>query len=166
MIWQAICWIRAAGRISNLPAIAETEHDVPTGPGRVHRRRVGDLLHPEREPQLVLDEAKREMGSMAFAAQYQQQPVAEEGNVVRWSWFRVYDDPPQRMAGDEILVSWDTALSEKELASYSAAIVVQVRGETVYVLDVVRDDSNIRICDDALLKSIESGVMHVTAMRS
>ena len=123
----------------NLPAIAETEHDVPTGPGRVHRRRVGDLLHPEREPQLVLDEAKREMGSMAFAAQYQQQPVAEEGNVVRWSWFRVYDDPPQRMAGDRILVSWDTALSEKELASYSAAIVVQVRGETVYVLDVVRE---------------------------
>ena len=87
----------------NLPAIAETEHDVPIGPGRMHRRRVGDLLHPEREPQLVLDEAKREMGSMAFAAQYQQQPVAEEGNVVRWSWFRVYDEPPQRMAGDQII---------------------------------------------------------------
>ncbi len=29
-------------------------------------------------------------------------------------------------------------MSEKDLASYSAAVVVQVRGETVYVLDVVR----------------------------
>src|SRR3974390_2316675 len=50
-----------------LPAIAESDHEVPIGPRRVHRRKVRDLLHPAREPQLVLDEAKREMGSMAFA---------------------------------------------------------------------------------------------------
>ena len=93
----------------------------------------------EREPQSVLDEAKYEMGSMAFAAQYQQEPVIEDGNLIKWSWFRFYDEPPQRMAGDKIIVSWDTALSEKELASYSVAVVVQVRGETVYVLDVIRE---------------------------
>ena len=46
--------------------------------------------------------------------------------------------PPQRIAGDKIIVSWDTALSEKELASYSAAVVLMVRGETVYLLDVFR----------------------------
>jgi hypothetical protein len=66
----------------SLPAIAETEHDVAIGPGRVYRRKVGEVLHPDREPQSVLDEAKYEMGSMAFAAQYQQQPVAEDGNLV------------------------------------------------------------------------------------
>jgi predicted phage terminase large subunit-like protein len=75
---------------------------------------------------------------MAFAAQYQQEPVIEDGNLIKWSWFRFYDDPPQRMAGDKIIISWDTALSEKELASYSVAVVAQVRGETVYVLDVIR----------------------------
>ena len=123
----------------NLPAIAESEHDVPIGPGRVHRRRPGDLLHADREPQLVLDEAKSEMGSMAFSAQYQQEPVTEDGNLVKWSWFRFYDEAPQRMRGDKIIISWDTAQSEKELASYSVAVVVQVRGETVYVLDVIRE---------------------------
>jgi predicted phage terminase large subunit-like protein len=123
----------------NLPAIAETEHDVAIGPGRVYRRKMGEVLHPEREPQSVLDEAKYEMGSMAFAAQYQQQPVAEDGNLVKWSWFRFYDQPPQRMPRDKIIVSWDTALSEKELASYSVAVVLQVRGETVWVLDVIRE---------------------------
>ena len=123
----------------NLPAIAESEHDVPIGPGRVHGRKLGELLHPEREPQSVLDEAKYEMGSMAFAAQYQQEPVIEDGNLIKWSWFRFYDAPPQRMAGDKIIVSWDTALSEKELASYSVALVAQVLGETVYVLDVIRE---------------------------
>ena len=41
--------------------------------------------------------------------------------------------------GDEIIVSWDTAMSEKDLASYSVVVVLQVRGEIVYVLDVVRE---------------------------
>jgi predicted phage terminase large subunit-like protein len=123
----------------NLHAIAESEHDVPISPGRLHHRSPGDLLHADREPQSVLDEAMSEMGSMAFAAQYQQEPVTEDGNLVKWSWFRFYDQVPQRMSGDKIIISWDTALSEKELASYSVAVVVQVRGETVHVLDVIRE---------------------------
>lgn len=122
----------------NLPAIAETEHDVAVGPGRVHHRKVGDLLHPEREPMSVLNEAKAQMGSLAFAAQYQQQPIAEDGNLVKWSWFRFYDQSPQPTADDKIIVSWDTASSSKELASYSAAVVLLVRGETVFVLDIIR----------------------------
>ena len=123
----------------NLPAIAENEHDIPIGSGRVHRRKLGDLLHADREPQSILDEARYEMGSMAFAAQYQQEPVTEDGNLVKWSWFPFYDEVLQRMPGDKIIVSWDTALSERDLASHSVGIVVQVRGETVWVLDIVRD---------------------------
>ena len=123
----------------NLPAIAESEHAVPIAPGRVHHRKPGEILHPEREPQPVLDEAKSEMGTMAFSAQYQQAPVAEDGNLVKWSWFRFFDDLPQRMRGDRIILSWDTAVSQKELASYSVAVVLQVRGESVYVLDLVRE---------------------------
>ena len=119
----------------NLPAIAEIDHDIPLGQGRYHHRKRGELLHPYREPLSVLDEAKREMGSMAFAAQYQQQPVMEDGNLIKWSWFRFYDQLPQRMTNDKIIVSWDTASSEKDLASYSVGIVLQVRGETAYVLD-------------------------------
>ena len=69
----------------NLPAIAESEFRIPLGPGRHHLRRVGDLLHPEREPREVLDEFKRSMGSLDFAAQYQQEPVAEGGNLIKWN---------------------------------------------------------------------------------
>src|SRR5262245_1900824 len=61
----------------NLPAIAEWEQSVPLGPARSHLRRTGDLLHPNRESRAVLDELKRSMGSLDFAAQYQQEPVAE-----------------------------------------------------------------------------------------
>jgi predicted phage terminase large subunit-like protein len=122
----------------NLPAIAEQEDLVELGPGRYHRRRAGDLLHPEREPQSVLDELKSSMGSLDFAAQYQQEPVAPEGNLIKWGWFQFYDEPPAWRPGDKIIVSWDTAMSGKELSSHSACVVLQVGGETVYILDVVR----------------------------
>jgi hypothetical protein len=123
----------------HLPAIAETQHRIPIGQGRVQLRRPGDLLHPERESRAVLDEFKRSMGSLNFAAQYQQQPVAEGGNLIKWDWFRFYQEPPAGQAGDRIIVSWDTAMSRKELSSYSACVVLQVKGETVYVLEVVRE---------------------------
>ena len=123
----------------NLPAIAECEYRIPLSPTREHLRRPGELLHPEREPQAALDELQRSMGSMNFAAQYQQQPVAEGGNLIKWAWFEFYDEPPVRQSRDRIIVSWDTAMSGKDLASYSACVVLQVRGETAYVLDVVRE---------------------------
>jgi predicted phage terminase large subunit-like protein len=123
----------------NLPAIAETEHKIPIGQRRFYLRRPGEVLHPEREPRAVLDEFKRSMGSLDFAAQYQQEPVAEGGNLIKWDWFKFYQEPPARQSGDRIIVSWDTAMSSKELSSYSACVVLQVKGETAYVLDVIRE---------------------------
>src|SRR6266702_1595525 len=123
----------------NLPAIAESEYRVQLSPVRYHLRRPSDLLHPEREPQVVLDEFKRSMGSLDFAAQYQQEPVAEGGNLIKWDWFQFYDKPPGRTPDDRIIVSWDTAMSSKELSSYSACVVLQIRGEIAWVLDVFRE---------------------------
>src|SRR4051812_1584412 len=92
---------------------------------RTHLRQAGDLLHPEREPQTVLNALKKSMGSMDFAAQYQQSPVIEGGNLIKWKWFARYDKLPDRKSTDRIVVSWDTASSAKELASYSACVVMQ-----------------------------------------
>ncbi len=78
----------------SLPAIAEIEQVVPLGPERLHYRKVGELLHPEREPRSVLEEFKRSMGSAEFAAQFQQQPVPPGGNLIKWAWFSFYDKPP------------------------------------------------------------------------
>ena len=123
----------------NLPAIAETKARIQLGPGRFHLRRIGDVLHPEREPRSVLDELRLSMGSADFNAQYQQQPVPPGGELIKWSWFPFYNDPPGWQPGDRIIVSWDTAMTAKDLSDYSACVVLQVRGETVYVLDVARE---------------------------
>jgi len=124
--------------ILNLPAIAETDQRIPVGPGRFHLFRAGEVLHPEREPRSVLDEIKRSMGSSDFAAQYLQDPVPLTGNMINWSWFRRYDQAPTIQPGDRLIVSWDTALTANELSDYSAAVVLLVRAQTAYVLDVVR----------------------------
>ena len=122
----------------NLPAIAEEHTMVPLGPGRHYLRRIGDLLHPQRESQKALDELKASMGSMEFSAQYQQSPVPLGGNLIKWSWFKSYRDAPAAQHGDKLIISWDTALSSSQLADYSACVVLLVRGESIFVLDVMR----------------------------
>jgi len=46
-------------------------------------RKPGTALHPARESREVLDGIKREIGSLAFSAQYQQRPIPMEGNLVK-----------------------------------------------------------------------------------
>jgi len=123
----------------NLPAIAETPQVTPLGLGRYHRRHTGNVLHPEREPLAMLEEMRRSMGSLDFAAQYQQEPVAPGGNLIQWSWFKVYDERPVLGPGDKIIVSWDTAVSASELADYSACVILQVKNGSAYVLEVIRE---------------------------
>ena len=125
--------------VLNLPAIAEYEQVIPLGHGRIMRRRPGNILHPEREPREVLTEIRAAMGSLDFAGQYQQEPVPPTGAMVNWSWFRHYNSPPEHLAGDRIILSWDTAQSVNELADYSVCVVLKIRGETAYVLDVLRE---------------------------
>ena len=42
-------------------------------------------------------------------------------------------------AGDNLIVSWDTAMTAGELSDYSACVVLHVKGENAFVLDVVRE---------------------------
>ncbi len=122
----------------NLPAIAEEESSVRLSATRSFRRRMGGLLHPERESQSALDELKASMGTMEFSAQYQQAPVPAGGNLIKWSWFKFYDRPPIPLPSDKVIISWDTALSSSQLADYSACVVLLVRHQSIYILDVIR----------------------------
>jgi hypothetical protein len=69
--------------VLNLPAIAQRSETYELGDGRTYRRQKGELLHPEHEPAHVLAELKREMGPIAFSAQYQQSPIPPGGTIIR-----------------------------------------------------------------------------------
>lgn len=126
----------------NLPAIAEMDEDIPIGSGRVHKRRIGDVLHPAREPRRILDSLKAVMGSAVFSAQYQQAPVPAHGNLVERGWLKYVAHPPERGPADRIVQSWDCASKDGVLNDYSVCITVLIRGRSINVLDVYRAKLN------------------------
>ena len=125
--------------VLSLPAIAEQEEKIEIGNGRYHVRRVGDLLHAEREPLSVLDSYRAQMGSEVFAAQYQQSPVPREGAMIKRKWARRYNLPPERDSSAMIIQSWDTAAKGGEHSNYSVCTTWQYQDNRYYLLDVYRE---------------------------
>lgn len=122
----------------NLPAIAEQETRVPVGRNVDHLRRVGDLLNPNRENLETLERQRRELGPAVFAAQYQQDPVAPEGNLLRWEWFRTYDEDVDRNNFQKIAQSWDTGMSAAPTSDFSVCTTWGYRAGRWFLLDVFR----------------------------
>src|SRR5215467_1147845 len=91
--------------VLNLPAIAQRNETYELGDGRSYDRQQGELLHPEQEPAHALAELRREMGPIAFSAQYQQSPIPPGGTIIKRKWLASYDEiRPQ--ADDRIIMSW------------------------------------------------------------
>ena len=122
-----------------LPAIADVEQAIPIGSGRTYLRKAGELLHPVRESKEVLDRIKLGLGSFNFSAQYQQCPVPPEGEIIKWEWFRSYDEPPARTADDRIVQSWDTASKAEEINDFSVCSTWLISGNDYYLIDVLRE---------------------------
>jgi Phage-related terminase len=121
--------------VASLPAIAEEDEEIPTGYGRIHYRRAGDVLHPEREPREVLESLRAQLGAEIFAAQYQQQPVAPGGLMIKRTWVRRYDQLPN--SGQKIQ-SWDVANKQGEENDYSVCTTWLVHENKYYLIDVLR----------------------------
>jgi predicted phage terminase large subunit-like protein len=66
-----------------------------------------------------LESLKAELPSSKWMAQYQQDPTAEEGALVKREWWKEweYQEPPHC---EFIIQSWDTAFLKSERADYSA----------------------------------------------
>ena len=78
--------------VLNLPAIAQRSQTYDLGGGRTYTRQQGELLHPAHEPVDALIELKREMGPIAFSAQYQQSPIPPGGTIIKRKWLTTYDE--------------------------------------------------------------------------
>ncbi len=122
----------------SIPAIAmeDCTYQLSDAPDHVHRRRAGDILHEARESYAELEATRRMQGSLVFSAQYQQEPVQLEGNIVRREWLRSYTTAPSSF--DFTLASWDTASTLSDTADYSVGTVWGAKGLDFYLLQVVR----------------------------
>lgn len=122
----------------SLSAIAEDRQTFQLDDKRTHTREVGDVLHPEREPQSVLAEIRKSMGSSNFAAQYQQNPVPPGGNLIKRDWVKRYEVRPPRTSPTLVIQSYDTASKAGEGNSWSACTTWYVIGYEYYLIDVWR----------------------------
>lgn len=129
---------RGGWEVLELPAIAETPQDIILPGNQVHRRLPGDVLHPEREPLEVLEKMRVELGTMGFAAQYQQNPIPMEGNYFKPSWIQLLDQMPLREFDDGVYQSWDMAMKDGESNDYSVCTTWLVKAKQYYLLDVWR----------------------------
>ncbi len=95
--WEHLC----------LPAVSTHPHSYNFG-SVTKFREAGELLHSERENIFLIERTKIELGSAAFAAQYQQQPLPDEGGMVKRKWLSRYSSLP--VIPEKIVQSWDTAI--------------------------------------------------------
>ena len=122
----------------NLPAVAQETLHIPIGDDHIHTFKSGQPLHPKRYNQKVLDQIKQDIGSYNYAAQYIQEPIPEQGNLIPIRHFKYFSVPPTRQPDDLILNVWDTASGQSENNDYSVGTIWLYRRNRFYLLDVIR----------------------------
>lgn len=95
----------------------------------------GALLWPDRFGREELDQLQQDLGSWAYAAQYQQRPVPEGGGIFKTEWWQYYDHLPEVIRE---VHSWDTAFKEKEENCYSVCIHIAECQEGYFLRNVWR----------------------------
>lgn len=120
-----------------VPALAEsrTIYNFPVS-GKTKIYSDGEILFPKREDVADIERQKRALGSIAFAAQYQQRPTPSEGAIIQKSWFKFYSETPARF--DEIMQSWDMSFKDSENSDYVVGQVWGRVGANKYLLAQVR----------------------------
>ncbi len=122
-----------------LPAIAVCDERFellkPLGNVRYLGRKAGEVLHPAQESRKAIEASRATLGTVLFSAQYQQNPIPPEGNLIKRSWLRDYegDIEPER-----IVQSWDVAATSNVNSDWSVCTTWLVKNRKYYLQDVLR----------------------------
>ncbi len=92
---------------------------------------------------------KREEDPVSFASQYQNDPLSEEGQIIKPDWITRADIPG---AFDEIAIGVDLAASRKESADYTALVVCGRAADKYYILDFIRGRWSLNTSIEELIK--------------
>lgn len=93
-------------------------------------RKPGDVLWPEKFPFDFLEEKRRRNPRM-FQSLYQLEPILSEGQIFKREWWRYYVERP---IFSKIIISYDTAVKEKETSDFTACTVWGVANNGYYLL--------------------------------
>jgi predicted phage terminase large subunit-like protein len=144
---------RGNWRHISLPLIAEEETTYHVG-GQLWIRRVGDVLLPERYPPQEIEKIRGERGAAIFATQYQQDPTASVGELIKPEHIRYFDVAPAEARS--ITISVDTATKTTPGSSYTVFLVIASDSRRHYVIDVLRQRLDQVQARDAAVRLIQS----------
>nr|HAQ93629.1 hypothetical protein [Afipia sp.] len=123
--WKHVC----------LPLVAEEAASYALGNSTWHRKASEPLL-VNRWPEAIINRKREEVGESIFAAQYQQNPSAAVGELIRPGQIKHFDDLPPDAR--QITLSWDTAVKTGSGNSYTVCLVIARDTRRHYVIDVLR----------------------------
>lgn len=124
----------------NLPLVAE-EESLYRFKRTCYTRKKGDILHPARMSAKHVEQIQLEQGRYFFSAQYQQNPVPQEGMMLKRSYFGYYNQPHDKLLESRLLLiqSWDTACKTEDHHSYSACTTWMLhQNGQLYLIDAFR----------------------------
>ena len=84
---------------------------------------------PERIKELQFSESM-------FQAQYQQEPIAEKGLLVKRDWWQYYEPEEEKCTG-QVIITADTAFKESENADLSCIQVWELRKDKMLMRDMI-----------------------------
>lgn len=129
--------VKETGRYDHLNLPMEYEPDAAnvTAIGWRDPRTVdGELLWPSHMDAAFVADKKLDLGSYAYAGQYQQRPAPVEGGILKAHWFGRYIAPQTHYYS--MIQAWDTAFKTTDGADTSACVTIGVGGQGMDVLDV------------------------------
>jgi predicted phage terminase large subunit-like protein len=120
-------------RIKHICLPAELSGNVR--PASLRSQYISGLLDPVRLSREVLEEQKTDLGSRGYAGQYEQNPVAEGGNIIKKEWFKyIHSSDFVRLHREEPVHFFvDTAYTDKAENDPTGIIATCRIGSDMYI---------------------------------
>ncbi|CAI27848.1 Conserved hypothetical protein [Ehrlichia ruminantium str. Gardel] len=148
--------------VLSLPAIAEKKHIIYSiaYPWKFkYKKKVKNILHIRKEGDFLywkygkkyINELKSELGSYAFAAQYQQNPINLSSGIIKYIWFQRYNQTLYNHENTNITQSWDTASSVNYNSDYSICTTWSYSDNCFFLLDIYKEKLEYQPLKQALI---------------
>lgn len=124
--------------VLKIPSVCEKK-TIITFPisGKELIREPGELMHPERDGQAELDQAKKDLGSYGFSGQHQQEPSPRAGGIIKRAWIKYYKELPDNL--EEKIIVADLTYKDAKASDFTVIEVWGRKGSSLYLIDQIRD---------------------------
>lgn len=96
----------------------------------------GEILNSKRDEADFIAKIEKEMGARNFAAQFLQEPLPSNYNLLSENDISFYSESPERF--DYYIQSWDTALKTTEKSDFSVGTCFGIVDKKYYLVSMIR----------------------------